>query len=229
MQLKAEKRAAEGLYLLASYTLSKQIDDSSTMRSWLQQGSGIINPENRQLERSISAYDTPHRLVASYVYDLPVGKGKRLAADLHPVANAIVGGWTFSGIWTLQSGRPIAITRRAFSSGNSARIDDRTIDRWFDTSQFTVAPAFGLASFGNVGRLLPDVRMDGENNFDFTLSKDFKYRERYRLNIRGEFFNAFNSPLFDFPNGAITSRDFGRISAQRNGPRSIQLGAQVFW
>jgi hypothetical protein len=229
MQVKVEKRASEGLYLLASYTLSKQIDDSSTMRSWLQQGSGIINPENRALERSISAYDTPHRLVASYVYDLPVGKSKKFASNLHPVANAVIGGWTFSGIWSFQSGRPIAITRRAFSSGVSAAVDDRTIDRWFDPAQFTVAPAFGIASFGNVGRLLPDVRMDGENNVDFTLSKDFPFRERYRLNLRGEFFNAFNTPQFDFPNGTITSRDFGRISGQRNGPRSIQLGAQVFW
>lgn len=229
LQVKAEKRAASGLLLLASYTFSKQIDDSSTMRSWLQQGSGIINPENRRLERAVSAYDTPHRLVASYVYDLPIGRGKKVGSKMSKAADAIIGGWTFSGIATLQSGRPIAITRTLFSSGRSAKVDNPTIDRWFDTTQFTIAPAFGQQSFGNVGRFLPDVRMDGENNFDFTLSKDFLLTERYKLNVRGEFFNAFNTPIFDFPVGAFTNRDFGRISNQRNGPRSIQLGAQFFW
>ncbi|MCI0625345.1 MAG: TonB-dependent receptor, partial [Acidobacteria bacterium] len=223
--LKVEKRAAEGLSLLASYTVGKQIDDSSSNRGWGGADS-ILDHENRRAERSLADLDVPQRLVLSYVLDLPVGRGKRFGTDLHPVANALVGNWSFSGIATFQSGQLVRVSRPSVNNGRSAKLDNRTLERWFDTSAFLPAAPF---TFGNVGPLLPDVRADGINNFDFSLAKNFLLRERFRVQFRGEFFNAFNTPQFGLPTPSVTSSTFGVVSSQLNAPRAIQFGLQVYW
>jgi hypothetical protein len=206
-----------GLSLLASYTLSKSIDDYDARP---------YDEYNRRLERALSAADVPQRLVASYVYEFPFGKQRAIGKSWNKVLDAILGGWTNSGFLTLQSGQPVGVSRTAISTGKSAKLDSRNIDRWFDTTQFTVAAPF---TFGNVGRVLPDVRADGVNNFDFTIAKYFPFAERYRLKFRADFFNATNTPQFDAPNGGVTGATFGTVRSQFNLPRSVQFAAQLYW
>ena len=225
LALKVERRLASGLTLLGSYTWSKQIDDSSTQEGFLAPGGGILNFYDRRAERSVSVYDTPHRLVVSAVYDLPVGRGRIVGSEMAPALDALLGGWTFSGIATLQSGTPVIISRPSISDGRSARLDNPTIDRWFDTTAFSPAPAF---TFGNVGRTWPDVRTHSIRNVDFTLSKNVDIG-RLRLQVRADAFNAFNTPRFGPPNGAVTSPAFGTITTQANGPREIQLGIKLYF
>ncbi|MPY90223.1 MAG: hypothetical protein GEU99_20145 [Luteitalea sp.] len=223
--LKVDKRLSEGLSLIGSYTLSKTISDTPG-RDVSGGVGGILNMENRRAERSLSPFDVPQRLVIGYVYDLPFGQSRRFGADMHPVLNALAGGWTFSGIATFQSGFPISITRRSVNADQSARLDEPTIEQWFDTSVFSPAPPF---TFGNVGPVLPDVRSDGVNSFDFTLAKTVPITQRFRLQFRTEVFNAFNTPQFAQPDGGVTSASFGQVSAQANAPREIQLALKLSW
>lgn len=223
MTLRVEKRTRTGLTLLGSYTISKQIDDSSTQRGFLDQAGGILNMENLRLERSVSSFDVPQRLVASFVYDTPFGRGKSFGGDMPKALDYVIGGWVAAGIATFQSGLPIAVSRPSVNSGSSARLDNPTIDRWFDTSVFSAAPAF---TFGNVGRLLPDVRGDALTNLDLNISKNFYIKERFRFQLRGEAFNLTNTPSFGLPVGGVTNANFGRVNAQRNAPRAVQLAAQ---
>lgn len=223
LSLKAEKRLSEGLSFLVAYNWQKQLEDSSDQTG----GIGIVNMENRRAERALSDFDIAHRFVASYIYELPFGRGKALGRNLHPALNVLAGGWLFSGIVTVQSGFPLGISRPSiYRENRSARLDDPTIDRWFDTSLFAPAPPF---TFGNVGPVLPDVRLDRTENFDFTLAKNFFFTERFRLQFRAEFFNAFNHPQFAAPNNNVTSTTFGRIAAQANSPREMQFALKLHW
>jgi hypothetical protein len=223
--LKVEKRATRDFSLLGSYTLSKIIGDSSGR---LGGGgvSGIQNMENRRAERHLLSIDVPQRLVAGFVYDLPVGRGRRAGGGMHPALNAIAGGWRLSSITTFQSGFPIDISRPSVNNGRSAKLDSPNIQRWYDTSVFAPAPPF---TFGNVGPTLPDVRMDGVRNLDLTIAKDFRFRERYRLQFRTDFFNTTNTPQFGEPVGNVTSAAFGQITTQANEPRQIQFALKLYW
>ncbi|MGH9338817.1 MAG: TonB-dependent receptor domain-containing protein [Acidobacteriota bacterium] len=223
---KVDKRLSEGLSLMGSYTISKNISDTPG-RDTSGGSGGIRNMENRRAERSLTPFDVPQRLVVAFVYDLPFGHGSRYGSTMHPVLNAILGGWTFSGISTFQGGFPIVnITRSANNDGRSAKLSNPTIAQWFDTSVFTPAAPF---TFGNVPPVLPDVRRDGINNFDFTLAKNFFVGDRFRIQFRSEFYNAFNTPQFGAPVGGVTSSSFGVVNSQANPPREIQFGLKLIW
>jgi hypothetical protein len=225
MTVKAEKRVKDGLGFTVSYTIGKMIDDCSGNENFIGQGGGY-DMENLRLERSVSQFDAPQRLVSSVVYDLPFGKGRRIGTSLHPVLNAIVGGWGLGVLAQVQSGTPVPVGRNARSDGRSARIDERTPARWFDTTTFSPVDAF---SFGNAGRFLPDVRGDSVRNLDISALKNFRFGERFRLQFRGEFFNAFNTPRFGMPGPGVASQTFGVISTQANQPRQLQGALKLFW
>jgi hypothetical protein len=112
LQVRAEKRFSHGLEFLATYTFSKSINDSSltSLNNYYLGGltfDNLQNPNNPAGERSLSTFYIPHVLQFSYTYELPVGRGKLIGGSLHPVLNAIVGGWRTNGIWRFNSGRPI--------------------------------------------------------------------------------------------------------------------------
>ncbi|MPZ16910.1 MAG: hypothetical protein GEV06_03175 [Luteitalea sp.] len=215
--LRAEKRLSGGLSFLTSYTFSKTIDDFDARP---------LDHYNRDLERSLSAFDVPHRLVFGAVYELPFGRGRPFGDGMPPALEAILGGWTVSGIGTYQTGFPVAIGRPAVNNGQSAKVDDPDIDQWFDTSVFSPAEPF---TFGNVGRRQPDVRADSFKNLDLTLTKNFTLLDQYRLRLRVDSFNVTNTPQFAAPNGSVTSAAFGQVSSTANRPRSIQFSAQLIF
>jgi hypothetical protein len=154
----------------------------------------------------------------------------------------IVEGWQINGILTFQDGLPLGITGannqaadRPDSTGTSAALpkSQRTAERWFDTTQFR-NPA--LFTFGNVPRLLPDVRGPGQNNLDLSLIKDTRLMERLRLQFRAESFNFFNHVNLLQPNtgfvpgadGRNVSANFGRITRARDA-RVVQLGMKLIF
>ena len=75
----------------------------------------------------------------------------------------ILGGWDLSGIVRVQSGQPVTINTPAVNNGQSGKIDNPTIGRWFDTSVFRPAAPF---TFGNIGSRSPDIRTDFTRNVD---------------------------------------------------------------
>ncbi len=115
--LKADKRFSSGLSFLAAYTWSKLIDDVSTTVGFLGQASTRQDAYNRAAERAIGSQDIAHRFVASFVYDLPFGRGKSFGRDWSGPLNWVLGGWQFNGIVQFQSGVPILITQGANNVG----------------------------------------------------------------------------------------------------------------
>jgi hypothetical protein len=233
--VRLERRFQAGLSLLASYTYAKTIDDDDSNLRASDQSGPIQNWQDRAAERSASAFNIGNRFVLSSAYELPIGHGKPFAANLSKLANSIVGGWQLNGFLTAQNGLPIALTAgagpipefgalRPNSNGSSASLSDPTVYKWFNTSDFTQPAPY---TFGNVGRLLPNVRSDGVKDLDLSLLKNFTLYERLKAQFRFESFNLLNHPIFAAPSGSLTSSSFGVVSSQANAPRQIQMALKL--
>ena len=246
-QFKGQRRFGNGGSLLIAYTASKFITmgtDSHT--GWLETNGGVSGFQNfndSQGERSLSSFDVPQRLVASYAWDLPFGKGQRFGGGVTGVSEKLISGWGVEGITTFQSGMPLRLTSqpnitgslgggsRPNSTGRSAELTGSAqsrLGRWFDTSAFTAPPAF---TFGNVTRTLPDVRSLGINNWDVSLFKNtaFGPDARYTVQFRAEVFNLANRVQFGFPGQALGTPQFGVVQSQANEPRLLQLALRLGW
>ena len=239
LQLKAEKRFGSGLSFLVAYTSQKLIDDCSTT-AVVGGSSSLQNIYDLRGERSVSSNDVSQLLTISYVYQLPVGKGRRFGSGWNRMANSLVGGWQINGITTFATGLPLVLTTqnssgagnaalRPNNNGHSAKLDgpvESRLNRYFNTSVFSQPAPFTL---GNTGRTLPDVRAPGAKNFDFSLFKSFALLERLSLQVRGEAFNLMNTPRFKEPNGNLNNAQFGVISSQSNSPRQVQFGLKLLF
>jgi hypothetical protein len=230
--IRFEKRFSRGLNLVASYTRSKFLDNSTEAGSALGANNGpYSNYYNRRADYGYSANDIPNRFSFSSVYELPFGAGKRwLAAG--PVAY-VVGGWSLSDVTTVQSGPPVTVvtqtnTTNSFSSGSlrpnvlrDPNLSDRKVAQWFDTTAFAQPAA---DQFGSEG--VGIVRAAGLVNFDISLQRFFKITERVRFQFRAEFFNAFNHTNFALPATTFGSPTFGQVTSA--GPaRQIELGMRI--
>jgi hypothetical protein len=239
-QLRVEKRFSEGYTLLASYTWSKLLERVS-----------FLNPTDTEYEKRISANDAPHRIVVSGIWELPFGKGRRWGADWRGITEMVFGGWQVQGIWQAQSGRPLELGNLYFNGDPSTlrtNIDGSTVDAVFDTSGFyftdalvrtngIIDPAkqrtdprirllFNLRTFPS---RLSGLRSQPLNLWDISLIKNFHFSEATRLQLRGEFLNAFNHPQFNNPVLDPASSNFGRVTSQANLPRNIQLGIKLIF
>jgi hypothetical protein len=235
LQAKFERRFSQGSTIVAAYTWAKLIADGGD-NAWAS--SGFRNFYCRACERSVSPYDVRHRLVTSYTYELPFGRGKRLGSNWNGFLNAALGAWQINGIITLNSGLPTQITttgntsfsfgggQRPDSTGRNAKLENPTLDKWFDTSAFRLPAQY---TFGNVGRMHPSLRSDFVENMDFSIFKRFQVKERLSLEFRGEWFNSFNHPIFGEPNGTVGNAQFGRVASTANGPRQTQLALKLLF
>ncbi len=229
---KFEKRFSDGLNFLVNYTVSKFIDDVTSGQELGLVGGGIQNVYDRRGEKSLSGNDVRHRFVASSVYELPWGKGRRwLAAG--PAAS-VLGGWGLGVILTLQGGSPDGLvtqvnTTNAF--GGSQRVNvlrdptlpkpERRIERYFDTTAVAPPPQF---TFGNAGRAL--LTGPGIANLDLSLLKNHRIAERWNLQVRLEAFNTLNRVNLEDPGRALGSANFGVIGDSRPA-RNLQLGLKL--
>jgi Carboxypeptidase regulatory-like domain len=227
MQAQLNKRFAEGLSLLVSYTVSKNITDADSSgpgvagfigaNAWIGQ-----NSYNRRAEKAVSELDTPQSLVASFFYELPMGRGKRLLNNAGK-ANRIVAGWSVSGILSYQSGLPTAVYAPcAGTAGDvlfagchftgSARVNvipgvQQANGRGLNpfTTPFFNANAFAAPApftFGNEPRTLASARSFGGRNENLTIGKKTNIvGERATLDFRAEFFNVFNRHILQQPGG----------------------------
>ena len=242
LQLNIKRPLKDGLLLHLAFTGGKKISDSThvpvnfgpveqTNENGFQNGL-----YDRQLQRSIDPTDVAKRAVVSVLYELPFGRN---AAGLGKLA----GGWQVNMIGVMQDGLPLIIrgaenfqANRPNSTGQSAKLSNRSVERWFDTSAFVNPPNF---TFGNVGRALPDVRAPGTVNFDLSLIKDTLIGERVNIQFRAEAFNFLNHVNLAGRNGVNTrfrpgrdgtnaSATFGTIVSARDA-RVIQFGLKVIF
>ena len=232
VQAKFEKRFSRGLTFLFSYTRSKLIDDASSVFDASIFTGPIANfpvadSFNRRLEQDVSNGDIPNYFAASWVYEIPVGQGHRL----HPsgVVGKFTNGWQVSGIVTVESGIPLALTQttnfNAFAGFGTQRpncVGDpvpstRTTQAYFNPTAFQIAPQFTL---GTCSR--NPVRSPGYQDADLAFIKRTAITERYSLDFRTEIFNFANTPPLNAPNVVFGSAAFGTITSAAD-PRVIQF------
>ena len=239
---RADKRFANGLSLLVSYTYGQLKDDASTTVGFLGQAGTQQNAYDRAGDYSISSNDVKYRWVTAFVYDLPFGKDQHWASNAGGVTGALISGWQVNGILTFQSGYPLIVTQgsnnvnlfnptqRPTWTGNDATLSDlergEAILQWFDRSQFSTTPAF---QFGNTPRVMPDIRSDGIKNLDFSLFKNNRFNDgKWNAQIRIEAFNVLNRTQFNFPNTQVDSSAFGTITGA-GGARQLQIGLKLMF
>jgi hypothetical protein len=241
LEVQFNKRFSEGLTLVAAYTYSKTLTNTDSFEAgYLGPAVGYQNNVDYKGEWSLSAADVTHRLVLGHVYDLPVGRGKKLGANMSSALDKVVGHWQFSGLTTFQSGFPIGIgeaghTTGAFGGGDrpnqigapcldTGRSRGEKIEGYLNPAGFAAPPPY---TFGNATRLLNGCRADGQKNFDLSLIKFIPITERFNGEFRAEFFNAFNRPQLGGPNTTFNGGSFGVITSQANAPRIIQFGLKL--
>ena len=228
-QLTATKRFADGGSFLAAYTNAKLISNTDTLTTWLETGVGQPQDwNNLKGEKSLSSQDVSQRLVLSYVYDLPIGHGRRYMSNASGVTDKIVSGWGVDGVTTFQKGFPLPITYGASTALSSAGFTQNFQLRpnvvpgcgkgtshdpssagfaWFNVNCFA-PPGGTLAAsawaFGDESRVDPTLRGAGINNWDLALFKttNFGPENKLGLQFRTEFFNTFNRVQFGPPNTA---------------------------
>lgn len=237
LQVKFTKRFSNGFTFLADYTYGKAIEGSegvgenavtSVIETMAQ------NPLNRAGEKALASFDMRRRFVASYAYELPFGRRKRYLS--RGVPSYILGNWRVDGITSFLDGNPFTL-QMATSTLNTGtfqrpnRVCDGslggawTVARFFNTSCF-VAPQ--LYTYGNAGRNI--LTGPGTVNWDFSMQRTFPVRESMRFELRGEFFNLFNTPSFYPPQTQVGLPNFGQITAIRTGSnRQVQLGLKFYF
>ncbi len=164
------------------------------------------------------------------LWTLPFGK------EGHAVTRFLTGGWHINPITTIESGTPVALSATAVGGANrpnavpgqQAKLDNPTLERWFNTDAFSIPEPYTL---GNVSRTLPNVHSDSLFNMDLSVFKEFTVREGKRVQFRAEAFNLTNTPTFATPGRAVNSATFGVVTATAFNPkpREIQLALKFLF
>jgi hypothetical protein len=237
LELKVERRFAQGVALLFNYTHSKLIDNVGEINNG--QSASFNNTYCFTCDRALSYLDVPHYLNVSARYELPVGIGKRIL--MRGWLGRVLGNWSVAGIYTYASGIPVIVTSpndsnafnigisRPMATGQPAalpggpQITDN--GKYFNPAAFRRTPQF---QFGNVSRELPDVRVPSKKGLNALIEKQIPIRERLNVEFRTEMFNATNSVVFNGPQTLVTSAAFGTVAlTQSNTPRVIQFALRL--
>jgi hypothetical protein len=240
LQLSVDRRFSKGLSAQGSYVLSKLIDDVVAPEPGLTPG--VANPFNLRQDRGRGNFDRRHVVSISWLWSPDVRFSNGLATQLF-------GGWSMSGVHFVQSGAPLNIVM-----GTDVAIDgtgqqglqhaqlapgithaDLTVDhasrndfvlRFFNTSAYVPIAQTPQGTYGNGGRNVISGPASAVTNF--ALMKDVRVGEPLRVQLRGEFFNAFNQVNFGAPDRQRTSANFGRIRGAGAG-RVVQLALKLIW
>ena len=249
---KVNRRFSAGMNLIASYTYSKSMDDTSGIRS---QGNDQLYPQNSYCitcEYGPSAFDVRNRYVISGLYELPIGAGKKLAIN-NKLLDAVIGGWQLGGTFTHQTGQIASPQYGGDNTGLGNRFgnfdrpnltgispylscNSKTVDRCANIAAYArpgvVVTTTGNSPtqvnigglYGNAGR--GSFHGPGFTNLDASLHKNFAmpYNEKHQLAIRFEAFNSLNHPNWGTPNINFSSSSFGQVGA--GGMRQLQLAAK---
>jgi hypothetical protein len=239
LQVSATQIFSKTSLVSLAYTFSKNLTDSQNDRSASPQ-----DTYDTKSEYARAALDRTHVLTVSYIYQLPFFRTQE------GVVGKALGGWQLSGITYLQSGVPFTATTSNLDYAGLALINanpaarpnllcdpnqnaPRTAQQFFNASCFQVNPpvtgagSTGLPNTpGTAGRGV--INGPGTTRFDFTLSREVRFRENLSLQLRGEVFNIFNHTNFRGLTTNVTSAGFGQVATVRD-PRTMQLGAKIIF
>ena len=223
LSARVQKRLSQGLQVIGVYGFSKLTE----FDSWLNDTDG--RPEKR-----ISPMDRTNHFVTALSYELPFGKNK-LVDIQNKWMNIVAGGWQVNSIYSAQTGGPIVWVNGSTTTpgdyvyfGAPITLDNRQTNTIsFNTSAFDKNSAdqfnYHVRTFSTT---YGNLRTDGINNWDVSMLKNFRIREKANFQLRFETFNVLNHATFSAPNVTATNASFGLITAQANRPRTVQAGAR---
>lgn len=230
LQIKMDRRYSGGLSYGVAYAFSKTLSDYATSGTV----GGTIPPYAPVgYLRGLTDNDRKHLLSLNSIYELPLGRGRKYLSDLHPLANAILGGWSVSGIYQYQSGTPLSIYAPGNTLGNgwSTRADligdptlkNRSAELWYNPAAFR-APA--QYAWGNSAPGV--IRGPAAHSLDTAILKYFVVREKLRVQFRWEMFNMPNHVNLGNPGTTLGVAQTARITSA--GPaRQMQLGLKAIY
>jgi Carboxypeptidase regulatory-like domain len=257
LMVSLRKRMSNGLNLDLNYTYSKSIDVGSNAERINEfEGFGgiglnqVINAWRPKQLRAVSDFDNTHQINANWVYELPIGRGKHFGGGMGSVLNALVGGWSISGLWRWTSGFPFTIQPGLGFWGTDWQLTSATVQTGplpktgtylvAATPGGTVLPNvfqnpsaavqdFRLAYPGESGQR-NELRGPGTFDIDTSLAKAWKLAEDKEVSFRWETFNITNTPRFDVGqmqfNGNSTLANkatFGTFTNTLNLPRLMEF------
>ena len=250
LQLELIKHFSNGLSMQAEYNWTRSLDDVPVAASY-------NNPWCYRCDYGPSDYQTPQRLVFDYLYELPVGEGRHWL-NQKGVANAVLGGWEIAGITTYSAGipttgasqltftvptniigwwggRPDRVAGVPLYAGRQHSHDIVDGVQWFNPAAFAPPQKW---TYGDAPRNV--IWGPGSENWDMSLMKTFALKESLRMQIRADWFDAFNhfnlanpalSPgltLGDIRDGGVATPNFGKTFSG-SGSRIIQLAARLIF
>jgi hypothetical protein len=245
LAIKVQKRLTKNLTFLTALTWSKSEDNefASGGSNAFNGFAGSTPPSSPQnvynlnAEWGLSSSNVPLRFTGSWTYRLPFGKNQRFLGNSNSFVDYAIGGWSLNGVTIIQQGFPLFIfqvnqnsvigtaEQRPNATGVSPMVPgslESNLNNYINPAAFSLAPVF---TFGNVSRDIP-MRGPGQINWDLSLFKDFKVKERFTGQFRFEVLNAFNTPLFANPDTELGTANFGKVIYQTNNPRQVQLGVR---
>lgn len=246
--VKIDKRYSSGLTLQGSYVGSKMLTDADSTDA----DNSALDHYNRRLEKSIGQYDLTHNMKMTYIYELPVGRGKAFLNS--GIASYVLGNWRIAGTHFYSSGFPLTLTNSnnylIFNGRGAATVtshegwiaqhgnpDWKGNDRFFnpaaayalDTNAATTGIDQPLDRLGNMTRYNPKARQPWNFNENFSLAKSFPITESMRVDFRWEMFNAFNRFRPSPGSQNVQDPNYGRVQGQLNGPRRMQFGLKLYF
>ena len=242
--LRVRKRLTEGVSLGGTFTWSKSLDDASTIGA----GSSIVSANGRIIgvtvvaqnafdlsaERGLSSFDQEFRFTGDWLWELPFGKGRRWLSS-EGLKQDFLGGWQWSGDWTIASGLPFTPrmigslanvnsgvngTLRGDVTGLPVNIANPGIDRWFNTAAFVPPPA---GQYGDARR--NSIIGPGQVLFDMALTKMIPLKESRNLELRFAANNIFNHPIYSAIDTVLNSPTYGRVISV-SAMRSVLMTAR---
>jgi hypothetical protein len=251
LQAVLQKQMGHGLQYQVSYTYSKCMSDSTgyygAWNNALSASAYWQNIYNPQSEWAPCYYDATHIISAYAVYELPFGRGKTFGNNMNKAENAAVGGWSVSPIISFHTGFPMPVYGAADNSGTFSRGSRADCDglpaitgetpinqtafpgvggfQWFTNNGNFTNPAVG--TFGNCAPQLAGVRGPHYTDVDMSLHKDFQLTERFKLQFRTDFINAFNHVQLNAPNMSLGS-NMGQVNSAQP-PRNVQFALKLYY
>jgi len=233
---KLDKRFSRGLQFVSAYTWGHAMANSGTTLSG-SSGFGYRDNTNISTSYANAAWDIRHNFTTGFNYEIPFGRGKTYGGNMNRALDAIAGGWMVNGIFTFHTGQPFTVRSNGCQGvwascfpdlvpgkdPNAAPSGGRRPGQWFDTSNFLPPASLTGGNLGLQTNYGPSTR-----NVDFSIAKNFKFTERWRLQFRGESFNIANTPQFSLPNNNRQDPTFGVVTSTSAGSeRHIQFALRL--
>lgn len=251
LQAVLQKTMSNGLQYQVSYTYAKCMSNNtgyygtwSNARASSTASPYWQNVYDPKAEWAPCYYDEANNLTAYAIYELPIGTGKRFGNGMNKTVNTVVGGWSVSPLLTLHTGFPLALYTNASDPTNTGsrglRPDCNGTNTVWGRRNATAAQGGGFAwfdpsnysdpttTFGTCAPQLGGLRGPGYYNWDISLQKNFQLTERFKLQFRSEFLNAFNRVNLAVPNTTVATTTTGVIQASQPA-REIQFALKLYY